>query len=272
MYFIVPLLIFMIAVFLFPALLVFWASLHEELTGEWTLQYFVRFFTNDIYLIVLRNTIEISIVSTVVCLVLGYPLAYYLSMQPIRRRILLSMLLLLPFYTSILVKSFSLSIILGFNGIVNTAIRTFLGESFVLSLIHNRVGAVIGIVHDMLPFLVLPLMVSLVTQDKNLHKAAAIMGASRLRIFWQITFPLSLPGMLAGVLLVVVRSMGQFATPTLLGGRRDTMMAPLVDMHVSQFIDWSMAAAISVVLLAVAGIFLIALGWVRGGSFMLGRG
>jgi ABC-type spermidine/putrescine transport system permease subunit I len=271
MLFVLPLLVLMLAVFLVPALMVLWTSVHADGTGPFTLQYFEKFFTGELYLRVLENTISISFVATAVTALLGYPVAYYLSRQPPGRRLVLSTLLLLPFYTSILVKSFAFTIVLGHNGLVNGAVHLLLGQGHELALLHNRAGAIIGIVQDMLPFLVLPLMVNLIGQDRSLHKAAEIMGAGRLRIFWRITFPLSLPGLLAGVLLVVVRAMGQFATPTLLGGRQDTMLAPLVDLQISQFIDWSMASAVSVVLLVVASIFLAGLAFVRGGNFLAGR-
>jgi len=269
--FLLPLVIFMCAVFVVPMAFVIGTAFVQEGTHQFTLQFFERFFSNELYLRVLYTTLEIAFVSTAVTLLLGYPLAYYLAAQPPRKRIYLSMLLLLPFYTSILVKSFAFSVILGHQGLVNAIIRFFFGEGAGLELLHNRVGVIIGITHDMLPFLVFPILVSLLAQDPALHRAAEIMGAGRLRIFWKVTFPLSLPGLLAGVFLVVIRAMGQYAVPALLGGRQDMMMANLVGFHISQVLDWNMAAAISLVLLGVSAIFLVALGRVRGGDLLGSR-
>jgi ABC-type spermidine/putrescine transport system permease subunit I len=111
---------------------------------------------------------------------------------------------------------------------------------------------------------VFPILVNLLGQNPALHKAAEIMGASRARIFWQVTFPLSLPGVFAGLLLVIVRVMGQFVTPSLLGGRHDMMMANLVSFHVNEVLDWNMASVISIVLFFMSAAFLVALARLRG--------
>jgi ABC-type spermidine/putrescine transport system permease subunit I len=262
----------MAIVFFVPMASVVGISFFQEGTGIFTFQYFVKFFTQPLYLRVLYETIEIGLLTTAITLLIGYPVAYYLAKQPPARRIYISLLLLLPFYTSILVKSFAFSVILGHQGLVNWMLRSAFGDGAELSLLHNRMGVLIGITHDMLPFLVFPIVVSLLAQDPALHRAAEIMGASRLRTFWTVTFPLSLPGLLAGAFLVVIRAMGQYAVPALLGGRQDMMMANLVGFHINQVLDWNMAGAISMVLLAVSGIFLIALGRVRGGDLLGERG
>jgi ABC-type spermidine/putrescine transport system permease subunit I len=271
MIFVLPLVVFMAIVFLIPILSVIGISFIQEGTGTVTSEYFSNFLTKPIYGRVLFQTIEIAFISTAATALIGYPIAYYMAKQPPVRRIYISLLLLLPFYTSILVKSFAFSVILGHQGLVNWVMRALFGEEAVLALLHNRLGVLIGITHDMLPFLVFPVVVSLLAQDPALHRAAEIMGASRLRTFWTVTFPLSLPGLLAGVFLVVIRAMGQYAVPALLGGRQDMMMANLVGFHINQVLDWNMAGAISVVLLAVSGVFLFALARVRGGDLLGAR-
>jgi ABC-type spermidine/putrescine transport system permease subunit I len=260
MIFIAPLLVFLVAVFGLPMLFVLVTAFVAEGSHVPTLAFFARFFANEIYLRVLANTLSISGIATALTLAAGYPVAYFLSRQAPARRMFLSLLLLLPFYTSVLVKSFAFSVILGHNGVVNGTLRRILGPEFSLALLHNSTGVMIGIVHDMLPFMVFPILVSLLAQDQRLPRAAEIMGAGRMRIFWRITFPLSLPGVFAGVLLVVVRSMGQYAVPSLLGGRQDMMMANLIRFHIEDVLDWNMAAAISVVLMVLSGIFLLLLG------------
>ena len=263
MIFVAPLLLFLIAVFGLPMVFVLATSFVQEGTGQLTLEFFVRFFSNEIYLRVLMTTLSISAGATLLTLLAGYPVAYFLARQSPRRRLQLMLLLLLPFYTSVLVKSFAFSVILGYGGVVNQSLRQMFGSEFSLPLLHNTAGVMIGVVHDMLPFMVFPIMVSLLAQDDRLLKAAEIMGAGRTRIFWQIIFPLSLPGVFAGVLLVVVRSMGQYAVPALLGGRQDMMMANLIRFHIADVLDWNMAAAISVILIALSGVFLLLLARVR---------
>ena len=122
-----------------------------------------------------------------------------------------------------------------------------------------------------LPYMVFPILTSLLAQDQALHKAAEIMGAGRMRIFWRVTFPLSMPGVLAGVLLVTILTVGQFIIPALLGGRTDMMMANLVDFHISEAFNWNMASAISIVLLVLSCVFILGLARVRGGQLHVER-
>lgn len=271
MLFILPFLIFLIIIFFVPMLMIVVTSLMTHEMTAFSLEFYQKFFSGELYLRVLYNSLEISLVATAITLALGYPLAYYLAKQSPRKRVYLSMLLLLPFYTSILVKSFAFQVILGREGMVNWLVTTVLGPAARLGLLHNRTGVMFGVVHDMLPFMVFPIVVALLAQDASLHRAATLMGAGRMRIFWQITFPLSLSGVLAGALLVVVRALGQYAVPQLLGGRQDMMMANLVGFHINDILDWNMASAISMVLLAVSAVFLIALGRIRSGGLMGGN-
>lgn len=257
MIFAAPLMAFFAAVLLPPLLAVLAASVLQPDSYAFTTEFFTRFFDEPVYVGVLRNTLVVAVFATLLTALLAYPVAFMLAKQPPRRRILLCSLLLLPFYTSILVKSFAFTILLGEHGPLNWALHGLFGEGGTASLLFNRTGVLIGLTHDMLPFLVFPLLVSLLAQNPALHRAAEIMGAGRMRIFWQITFPLSLPGLLAGMLLVMVRVLGQFAVPALLGGRQDEMMANLISFQVNEGMDWNMAASTSVVLLAVSLLFLL---------------
>lgn len=266
MAFIFPFAAFSALIFVVPLAFIFLTSVQDSDTGAFTWEFFQTFFTSPVYTTVLRNTIELSLLSTAVTVLIGYPVAYYLAKQPPRKRLFLALFLLLPFYTSILVKSFAFAVILGRNGILNSFLGLFLGDSFYLQLLYNRIGVVLGIVHDMLPFFIFPIIVSLLAQNPALHKAAELMGASRTRIFWTVTFPLSLPGVMAGTLLVVMRCLGQYAVPQILGGRQDMMMSNLIHFHLHQVLDWNMAAVISIVLLVLAGVLLVGLSRVRGGQ------
>ncbi len=251
----------MALVFLVPLLTTVYFSVGGmELTAE----YFLKIFQGKLYQAVLWTTVEISVVSALLTLVVGYPIAYHLSKQPPRRRLFLSMLLLLPFYTSILVKSFAFTVVLGHSGVINDGLRALFGEGAVVQLLYNRLGVYIGLVHNLLPYMVFPILTNLLSQDPNLPRAAELMGASRSRIFWKVTFPLSLPGVAAGVLLATVLSLGQYITPALLGGRQDMMMANLVHFQIAQALDWNMASAISVVLLSLAGLIILLLSRVKG--------
>jgi ABC-type spermidine/putrescine transport system permease subunit I len=263
-----PFIAFMVVVFLLPLSLVLLHSVGAGSDTGLTLAYFERAFTGPLYTRVLWTTLQISAMVALVTVLLAYPVAYHLSRLSPRRRALMATLVLLPFYTSILVKSFAFTVILGTNGIINETLRWVLYPEFGVQMLFNRAGVVIGLTHYLIPFMVFPILSSLLAQNPLLHRAAEVMGASPWRIFWRVTFPLSLPGVMAGLLLCVILSMGMFVTPALLGGRRDMMLANLVDFHVRETLDWPMASAVAVVLLLLSAVFILALARVRGGQLL----
>jgi ABC-type spermidine/putrescine transport system permease subunit I len=174
---------------------------------------------------------------------------------------------LLPFWTSILVKSYAFIVVLGDSGLVNNMLAT-LGLPK-LPMIFNRFGVLVGMSSFQIPFVVFPLLANLLAQDANLRRTAAVMGASELRIFWQITFPLSLPGLLAGGIMCFVLAMGSFVTPALLGGRQDMMVANLIDFYTRESLDWASASAIAVILFAVSATLLWIVGRLRRDSSLM---
>jgi ABC-type spermidine/putrescine transport system permease subunit I len=204
------------------------------------------------------TTFEISLAATLLSCVIAYPIALHLARQSSRRRRLLIVLVLLPFWTSILVKSYSYIVILGDQGFINWGLAAVgIGR---IELIFNRIGVLIGMANYLTPFVVFPLLSNLLHQDANVVKAAELMGASATRIFLTITFPLSIPGLSAGAIMCFVLSLGFFITPTLLGGRKDMMIANLIDFYLRQALDWPTASAIAVILLATTGLLLSLLG------------
>lgn len=208
------------------------------------------------------TTLVVAIEATALSVVLGYPLALHISRLSERWRPLFLSLVLLPFWTSILVKSYSFIVVLGEEGIVNRALAA-LGLAK-LPMMFNRTGVLVGMTNYLIPFVVFPLLANLLGQSPQLRRAAAVMGASDLRIFWQITFPLSLPALTAGALMCFVISLGFFVTPALLGGREDMLLANLIDFYTREILAWPTACAIAVLLLAVSSILLMLLGKVRG--------
>lgn len=254
--FLAPVFLLMALVFLVPLAKILAASLDG---GALSPRAYVEIAQSRLFLRVLQNTFEISLGSTLVALLIGYPVAYHLAHVPPARRTLYLVFILLPFWTSILVKSFAFVVILGDHGILNTPLRRLFGESGALPLLFNRVGVTIGMVHYLLPFMVFPILVSLLAQNEDLHRAAKIMGAGALRIFLRVTLPLSMPGVLAGCIMCLVLSLGMFVTPELLGGRQDKMMANLVDFYTRVSLDWGIASAIAVVLLVLSGLLIAGL-------------
>jgi ABC-type spermidine/putrescine transport system permease subunit I len=252
-----------VILFLGPLAFIVFTSVYD---GRFTLAAYQRVLSEPLFKIVLGNTFVIAIESSLISLALGYPIALHLSRLPRRRRPIYLMMVMLPFWTSILVKSFAFEVLLGDSGILNSLIRFVFGAQAGFPMLFNRPGVIVGVVNYLLPFMVLPVLASLLMQDQAIIRAAEIMGASRLRIFWRITFPLSLPGVLAGTLMNCILALGMFATPALLGGRRDMMIGNLIDFFTRQALDWNVAAALSIVLLLLASILVAVLLRVRQGE------
>lgn len=248
-----PLCLLLAAFFVHPLLLVAWTSVGS---GRFGFDAYASLAKSTLFLRVLANTFEISALATLVSLVLGYVIALHIAHASPRRRTLYLVMIMLPFWTSILVKSFAFMVVLGDQGLVNRALASLSNGAVHLEMIFNRAGVVIGMVNYLLPFMVLPILASLLAQDPTLHKAAEIMGAGPIRIFMRITLPLSSPGVQAGILMNMTLAMGMYITPALLGGRRDMMLANLVDFYTRQTLDWSAASAIAIVLLVISGVFI----------------
>ncbi|WFU40098.1 ABC transporter permease [Bradyrhizobium sp. CB82] len=205
----------------------------------------------------LATTLVVASISSVLSLILGYIVALHLARQHPNRRTMLMVLILLPFWTSILVKCFAFTIILGRHGIINNLLSWASGFDVQLPLVLNRVGLFVGMTNFLVPLVVLPVLASLLAIDSALYRAASVMGAKPARMFWTVTVPLSVPGAVAGLLSVFVMSLGAFVIPALLGGPKDQMLSNLVDFYNRQVLDWPKASAISLILLALASIFIV---------------
>lgn len=206
---------------------------------------------SSLFLRTLWNTFEISITAAVASLLLGYPIAMHLAHQAPRARAIWSVLVLVPFWTSILVKSYAFTVFLGREGLINQLLSTVLSERIELPLLFNRFGVIVGMTNYLIPFIVFPVLASLLAIDRSLYLASEIAGAKPARIFFQITLPLSLPGVAAAAFSTTVMSLGFFVIPAMLGGRKDAMLSNLVDFYTREALDWNMASAIGVILLGI---------------------
>ncbi|MCP3419871.1 ABC transporter permease [Bradyrhizobium brasilense] len=235
-----------------PLLYVFYISVSGPVLS---LAAYEAVLTSTLFRATLGTTLLIAALSSLLSLLLGIVVALHLARQPPRRRTVLMVLVLLPFWTSFLVKCFAFTVILGREGIINSILSWAFDMKIELPLVLNRIGALIGMTNFLIPLVVLPVLASLLAIDPAIYRAASIMGARPTRIFWTVTVPMSLPGILAGLLSIFVMSLGAFGIPALLGGPHDQMLSNLVDFYNRQVLDWPKASAISVVLLVMACIF-----------------
>ncbi|MCC7267551.1 MAG: ABC transporter permease [Caulobacteraceae bacterium] len=199
---------------------------------------------------VFARTFEISAAVTLLCLLLGYPLAYLLASAQPRTANWLMILVLLPFWTSVLVRSTAWAVLLQTNGVINESLQWLNLISEPLRLIYNRTGVLVAMTHVLLPFLVLPLYGVMRGVPADLTRAALSLGATPLQAFARIYLPQTLPGVSAGALLVFVLALGYYVTPALVGGAGDQMISAFIAFYTNQSLNWGMAAALSIVLLA----------------------
>jgi ABC-type spermidine/putrescine transport system permease subunit I len=181
---------------------------------------------------------------------IGYPVAYFLaSLKNQKVSNLLMICVLLPFFTSILVRSYAWIVIFQTKGLINSLFLTLGIIERPLSILYTEMAVIIGMVHIMLPFMILPVYSVLKNLDRNLLRAARNLGASAVKAFVRVTFPLSLPGVGAGVMFTFILSLGFFITPALLGGPKTLMISTLIEQQINRLMNWEFAGAISVILL-----------------------
>ena len=211
-----------------------------------------RIFQSQLYIKTFIVTLKISFIVLFFCILLGYPLCYWLSQLPDRIAGILMVFVLLPFWTSVLVRTYAWLVILQRNGIINDTLISIGWIDEPLQLAHNLTGTVIGMVHILLPFFILPLFASMRSIDTNFIRAAISLGSTPRGAFWRIFFIMSLPGFFAGTVLVFILALGTYVTPALLGGGKIQMLAQRIDSTIMLYSNWGAASALGVVLLILA--------------------
>ncbi|KAA0999307.1 ABC transporter permease subunit [Paraburkholderia panacisoli] len=244
-----PLVVLLIVMLVYPVGQLLLLSVHNG--HGFTLIEYKRLFASPVYVDVLLITLKVSLWTTFFSVLTGYPIAYLISSLTRERKNRLLFWVLLSFWTSFLVRTFAWVVLLGRNGVIN---KILLGLGIIdqpLSLLYNFSSVIVGMVHALMPLAVLTMLSVMENIDRRLPSAAATLGARPGTVFWKVYFPLSLPGVAAGALMVFVTAIGFFITPTLLGGRHQTMITQLIIDQVMQALNWGFAGAISVLLLAV---------------------
>ena len=250
-----PALLLVATVMLVPVGWLFWLSFLND-AGGLSPEHYLRMLSQPSYERAFRATFEISFTTTAICILLGYPLAYVLSQLPRRAANICMIAVMLPFWTSLLVRTYAWLVLLQRQGIINTwGIKLGLWDA-PLALVHNLNGTLIGMVHIMLPFLVLPVYASMRAINPDYLKAAANLGASPTRAFWLVFLPLSLPGLLAGALIVFILCLGFYVTPAVLGGGKITMVANRIATDIELFFNWGAASSLGVVLFILTSMIL----------------
>ena len=247
---------YVVWIFLFIALPSFLVLLYSITTKEsnglttihFTLENFKKFF-NPMYLNILWDSIYLAAISTAICLLLGYPAAFIISSAPISRRNTLLFLCILPMWMNMLLRTYAWMTILGNNGILNNFF-SFLGLPKV-NMLYTRGATVMGMVYNFLPFMILPIYTALSKMDKGLLEAADDLGANRKTVFRKVILPLSMPGVISGIIMVFMPAVSTFIIPQLLGGNKNMMIGNLVEKLFILNGDWNFGSAISIVMMLI---------------------
>jgi putative spermidine/putrescine transport system permease protein len=242
-----PLIAFLCAFYAYPVAAMLLASLRPP---TWTIAEFGALATSHVFWRVMEVTGEIALTVTVACVLLAWPLAYGMARLPASRANLLMVLVLVPFWTSVLVRTYAWMALLGRHGIVNNLLMALGVIPRPLTLLNTRFSVCLAMVHVLLPFMVLPIYATLRGLDWRLVRAADSLGATPWGTLRQIVLPLSLPGTTAGLIFVFVLAIGFYITPVLVGGPSDVMISILINDQVG-VLNWPAAAAMAAVLLAV---------------------
>lgn len=260
--------LWLLALFLIPFFMVFKISLSDavlaippyaptmkdglrELLSQLDFENFVFLSTDDLYWKAYLSSLKIAFFATVMTLIVGYPVAYAMARAPEEWRPTLMMLVILPFWTSFLIRVYAWIGILSTNGFLNQFLMGIGLISEPLTILNTNTAVYIGIIYTYVPFMILPIYAALDRLDSSLIEAAEDLGCSRFKAFWLITFPLSKNGVFAGCFLVFIPALGEFVIPSLLGGSSTLMIGKVLFEEFSSNRDWPVASAVAVVLLLI---------------------
>ena len=236
-----------------------------QVGSEFTLTNYARFFGNPFYLSYVSRSLVLSAYCTAVTLVLGYAVAYLMYRATPRVLLLISLVLIVQFFTAYVIRTYAIMLVLGRNGLVNQALLALGVIKEPLKLLFNGIGVAIGMVMVSIPFMVFPIYSSLRAIPKNLEPAAYALGASPVKVFWTITLPLTIPGIAAGVIIVYLFEVTAYIIPALLGGGYYDLVANLIYSKAMGAMDYPLSSAIAMTMLVVSGLIVYSLqkafGW-----------
>jgi len=250
----VPALVFLAVFFLYPLVRMIALSFDAP---EGPLAYYTSIVASPVYMTVLALTFKTALGVTLLCVLFGVPTAYLLAnLQGTWRNVLL-MAVALPFLTSILIRTYAWMALLGRNGVVNQLLQATGLTSEPMRLMHNELGVYVGMVHVLLPFMILPVYSVMSGIDRRLLDAAQSLGASPRKALVSVFLPLALPGIASGALLVFLIAIGFYITPALLGGPKQVMISNLIEVQVMELLNWGFGSALAFVLLAATVVLMV---------------
>ncbi|WP_313528541.1 ABC transporter permease [Anaerotignum sp.] len=248
-----PYIVWMVIIIVLPMLLIMlYAFTHEGndvATIRFTLENFTRFFSDKVFMSVLKRSLYIAVITTVICIILGYPIAYVIANRSEKSKMFWVLLITLPTWINMLVRTYAWMGILQDEGIINRLLG-FLGIG-PITMIHTTFAVVLGMVYNFIPFMILQIYTSLTKMDKSYLEAASDLGANRVQSFLKVTLPLSLPGVISGITLVFLPAVSSFFIPKLLGGGQYVLIGNVIETEFLTSGDWNFGSAISLVMAVI---------------------
>lgn len=251
-----PLLLVLLLVFIAPVFLMLPLSLHEYVPGtgiseRWTFANYTSIVTDEYFREVVMRTLVLGLGVTAICLVLGYPLAWFIAHSGPTMRLTLTLLVIFPMLLNLVVRSFGWIALLANRGLVNNLLVDMGLIERPIRMMFNLFGLLVGMSHIFLPFMVLMLVPAIQNVPRDVRAAAYTLAASRVRVFWSVTLPMTAPGILAGSILVFVLTISALVTPRMLGGPTYKVMATMIYDDFLQTLDWPAGAAMAFTLVAL---------------------
>lgn len=253
---VLPLVAVLLVFFIYPVGQVLWISVTDPQPG---LQNYETLLTNEAVHRILWTTLRICMLTTAITLLCGYAIAYAMVQVSDRHRTWMMLFVLVPFWVSVLVRAFAWVTLLRGNGLINTGLEAIGAIDAPIPMVRNEFGVVVGMVHFMIPYAVLPLYANMRGIDPRVVPAARGLGAGAFEAFWRVFLPLSVPGIAAAALLVFIFSLGFFVTPAILGGGKTVMIAEYISIQIQQTVRWGLGTMLASVLLATVFLLLAAM-------------
>lgn len=253
-----PSLITLFVLMILPIVIMTMFSFYEFVTGGVERQVFTtanwtEFFTDSFYHMFLWKTVRVAAITAILCALMGYPPAYFIAMSTYKHKWLLLLLLIVPFWISFTIRTFSWIHILGEQGVINVTLMKLGLINEPLRLLYTEGAVIMGMIHFLLPYMILNVYVAIEGIDRNLISAARTLGCTAAQAFREVVLPLSLPGLMAGLLLCFVLAAGSYVTPQILGSTRDALFGNIIFDTIMGELNWPMGATLSIVLLVMLG-------------------
>lgn len=242
-----PYIIWNILFVVVPIFLVLYFSLINK-NNKFTLENYTAIFQSN-YINVFWKSIKLSVISTILCLAAGYPIAHILANLKSKSRNVLMMLLIIPMWMNFLLRTYAWMSIIGKNGVINNILKLFNIKNF--DILYTSTAVVLGMVYNFLPFMIIPIYTVLIKLDKDVIKAAADLGANKFIIFKRIVFPLSIPGVMSGINMVFMPAVSTFVISNLLGGGQFMLIGNLIELQFTSIGNWYLGSSISIIMMLI---------------------